>query len=126
MVFGIYSSKNNLDEYTTMWGFYAFPLGCCCGWYAIQFAAYANILLIASWLLAWFRHPRIAAFLALLALLLSADALLLFGKPFDADEGGVRHMLLDHFHIGFYIWLASICATLATALLLSVRIRPTQ
>jgi hypothetical protein len=97
---------------STVFGVWTLGFGCCCGYYYYQFAGYANLFLVGSWVFAW-RHRSVAgALVGFVALLLALDTLLLPGHRLDADEGGVRSMYLSRLRIGFYLWLGSILVAL--------------
>lgn len=62
--------------------------------------------------------------LAVFAILLGLHSLALLGVTFDADEAGVKHMVLTHFESGFYLWMAAMAMVIPAAFLGTARIVP--
>src|SRR4051812_987770 len=56
--FATYSSNGHLDEMSTVFGVWTLGFGFCCGYYYYQFAGYANLFLVGSWVFAW-RHRSV-------------------------------------------------------------------
>jgi hypothetical protein len=77
-----------------------------------QFAWFANLLLLGSWISIGFRWGRGTVLFAAGALLVAAQSFALFGEAIPADEGGVNKLTLTHFMPGFYFWIASIVIAL--------------
>jgi hypothetical protein len=77
------------------------------GWLRMNFTAFANLPLWASWI--FFLRGRYAAsrLCAWLALALSVETLQLIVQPYLWDEGATRQGYLAAPHIGFICWVGS-------------------
>jgi hypothetical protein len=81
------------------------------GWEGIfigQFAWYANLFWLLSLLLAFFRRWILTLAATLLAILIALDTLSFFGTKVPLDEGFVNMMIFQSYHVGYYLWMASI------------------
>jgi hypothetical protein len=91
------------------------------GWYALVGASNAGWLANAPYLfglvmmMAGLRRTSLAA--GLVALACGLHSLRLVGVTFDADEAGVKKMVLTGFDTAFYLWLAAMAVTLPGAFL---------
>jgi len=94
------------------------------GWLGIlveQFAWCANLVMALSLIFLLFRRWLAAAILALVALAIAADTLLLFSHEVPADEGNVNKLQLVHLGPGFYFWVASMVVVVVGAIILRRR-----
>lgn len=78
------------------------------GWIA-NFAYGASLIVMLVGL------RRVSIGLALLAVVLGLQSLMLFGVTLDADEAGARHMLLSHLGPGFYLWMSAMAVVVPGA-----------
>jgi hypothetical protein len=112
--------KNTNGSTEAMYGFSVLVVG----WLGIlvgQVAWYANFVIGLSLIFLLFRRWLTAALLALVAVAIAADTLLLFSKEIPADEGGVNKMYLVHIGPGFYFWVASMLVVVVGAIILRLR-----
>ncbi len=79
-----------------------------------QFAWLANVALCASWAYALGNKPDPVLYTSAVALLLSLHTLQ-FNQSQITDKSGSCCLQIDHLHIGFYFWLASISAMVAAS-----------
>lgn len=92
------------------------------GWYALISASnvgwLANVFYLPGLVLMLAGQRRTAAVLGLLALAFGFHTLRLMGVTFDADEGGVKKMVLMRLDVGFVLWMTAMSAIVPGALLL--------
>ena len=90
------------------------------GWMGVflgQFAWFANLFLVLSLLLAFFRRWILTTIVGGLALLISLDAFSFVGTKVPLDEAFVNVMYFQNYHVGFYFWQASLLAIPAGAVI---------
>jgi hypothetical protein len=87
------------------------------GPFYMNFAGFANLLLVVSWWMLWFQHGRGTKVLLSLALLLAMQTFQLYSSGMPADEGSVMFYEMLRPLVGFYLWVASIAVPLAALLL---------
>lgn len=75
--------------------------GVVCGWYA-------NPIVIVGWVLLALRRYAAASIVSIVAALLALSSLTLFGVEVWQNEGGVNNLQLQHFGVGFYVWLLAV------------------
>jgi hypothetical protein len=97
------------------------------GWEALAMGWYAVLGGNAGWLanapyfgglilmLAGLRRTSLA--LGLVALVCALHTFRLLGTTWDADEGGVRHMVMARFDVAPYLWMAAMVVMLPGAFL---------
>lgn len=92
-----------------------------CGWFGPMFGGpvcgwYANPMLILGWILLALRRYRGASIVLVIAAVLALSSASLFGVEVWQNEGGVNNLRLQHFGIGFYVWLVGVLAPTGVAL----------
>jgi hypothetical protein len=109
-----------LDESGTpvMWRGATFVL---CGWFGPMMGGpicgwYANPMLILGWILLALRRYRGASIVLVIAAVLAISSASLFGVAVWQNEGGVNNLRLQHFGIGFYVWLVGVLAPTGLAI----------
>jgi hypothetical protein len=83
------------------------------GWMGLflgQIGWYANLLWLLSLLLAFFRRWLLTLIMTVLTVLVASDAFSFVGAKVPLDEGNVNSMIFNYYHVGFYLWLASLAA----------------
>jgi hypothetical protein len=95
------------QRYQSISGGHLLVSGLAFGWLRMNFTAFANPPLWASWI--FFVRGRYTAsrFCAWLALALSVETLQLIVQPFLWDEGATTQGYLAAPHIGFVCWIGS-------------------
>jgi hypothetical protein len=95
------------QNYQSILGGHLLVSGLGFGWLRMNFTAFANVPLWASWI--FFLRGRYAAsrLCAGLALALSVETLQLIVQPYLWDEGATRQGYLAAPHIGFICWIGS-------------------
>jgi hypothetical protein len=110
------------------------------GWYGIealllgwqgafvgQFGWFANPLLLLAVVPILFRRFVIGSILAIMAVAVATDSLLILHQQIPGDEGDVTHLIVTGFGAGSYFWfaslLAAIVAPIAGALFVRYRAR---
>lgn len=91
------------------------------GWMGLlvgQFAWCANPVMVLSLIFLLFRRWLAATILALVALAIAANTLLLFSQEIPADEANTYKLRLEHLGIGFYFWVASMIIVVVGAFIL--------
>jgi hypothetical protein len=101
--------------YDTAYGAQLLFMGLFLGWARMNFAAFANLPLLLSWIFLARGRRKAARNTSLLALLLSLQTLELLVMPFLWDEAGTREGYLMAPHIGCLCWLASMVIILVAA-----------
>lgn len=110
-------SSGDMEEWP---GFQALVVG----WLGLlfkQIAWYANPVMVLSLVFLLFRRWLTAMIIALVALAIAANTLLLFSRDLPADEGNVIKLRLERLSPGFYFWLASIVTIIVGAIILRRR-----
>ncbi|MCU0671156.1 MAG: hypothetical protein MUE69_00040 [Myxococcota bacterium] len=92
-----------------------------CGWFGPMMGGpicgwYANPMLILSWILLALRRYRGASIVLVIAAVLALSSATLFGVEVWQNEGGVNNLRLQHFGIGFYVWLVGVLAPTGVAI----------
>ncbi len=95
------------QRYQSVSGGHLLVSGLAFGWLRMNFTAFANLPLWASWI--FFVRSRYTAsrLCAWLALALSVETLQLIVQPFLWDEGATAQGYLAAPHIGFVCWIGS-------------------
>jgi hypothetical protein len=95
------------QNYQSISGGHLLVSGLAFGWLRMNFTAFANLPLWASWI--FFLRGRYATsrLCAWLALALSVETLQLIVQPYLWDEGATRQGYLAAPHIGFLCWTGS-------------------
>jgi hypothetical protein len=94
------------------------------GWLGLlfkQIAWYANPVMVLSLIFLLCRRWLAATVIALAALALAANTLVLFSTELPADEANVNKLRLEYLGPGFYSWVASIVAIIIGAIILRRR-----
>jgi hypothetical protein len=110
------------QRYQSILGAHLLVSGLAFGWVRMNFTAFANLPLWASWI--FFARSRYAAarLCALLALAMSVETLQLIVQPYLWDEGATTQGYLAAPHIGFLCWIGSmVLMALASRYLTSVQ-----
>jgi hypothetical protein len=92
-----------------------------CGWFGPMMGGpicgwYANPMLILGWILLALRRYRGASIVLVIAAVLAISSASLFGVAVWQNEGGVNNLRLQHFGIGFYVWLVGVLAPTGLAI----------
>jgi len=92
-----------------------------CGWFGPMMGGpicgwYANPTLILGWILLALRRYAGASIVLVIAAVLALSSASLFGVEVWQNEGGVNNLHLQHFGIGFYVWLVGVLAPTGVAL----------
>jgi hypothetical protein len=95
------------QHYQSITGIHLLLTGLAFGWLRMNFTAFANLLLWASWTFYLRDHYRASRLCAWLALILSVETLQLIAQPYLWDEGATREGYLAAPNIGFLCWIAS-------------------
>jgi hypothetical protein len=101
----------------TMFGWEVLLLGAL-GMLIGQFAWCANPILLVGLITVVFRQRRLSRVIVAIALFVSANTALLLVQAVPADEGGVNSLYLQYFHVGTWLWFASIAAMGVAAMLI--------
>jgi hypothetical protein len=81
------------------------------GWQGVflgQFAWFANAFWSLSLLLVFFRRWFLTLVATFITFLISLDALSFVGTKVPLDEAFVNTMFFQSYHVGYYVWMASI------------------
>ena len=92
-----------------------------CGWFGPMMGGpicgwYANPMLILGRILLALRRYRGASIVLVIAAVLAISSASLFGVAVWQNEGGVNNLRLQHFGIGFYVWLVGVLAPTGLAI----------
>jgi hypothetical protein len=92
-----------------------------CGWFGPMMGGpicgwYANPMLILGWILLALRRYRGASIVLVVSAVLALSSASLFGVEVWQNEGGVNNLRLQHFGIGFYVWLVGVLAPTGVAI----------
>ena len=101
------AAKSGWQGYESMSGFDLLFVGLLLGWIRVNFTAFANLPLCASWILFGLGRYRVARLSSLVALGLSLETLQLIWQPYLMDEGSTRVGHLVAPHIGCVCWVGS-------------------
>jgi hypothetical protein len=95
------------QHYQSIRGIHLLLTGLAFGWVRMNFTAFANLSLWASWI--FFGRGRYGAsrLCAWLALAISVETLQLIVQPYLWDEGATTEGYLSAPHIGFLCWIGS-------------------
>ncbi len=95
------------QSYRNVQGFLLLVQGLILGWMRLNFTAFANLPLWASWIQYRRQKYGSARTLSSVALVLSIETLQLAVQPYLYDEGGAVKGFLAAPHIGFFCWIGS-------------------
>jgi hypothetical protein len=95
------------QNYQSISGGHLLVSGLAFGWLRMNFTAFANLPLWASWIFLFRGRYAASRLCAWLALALSVETLQMIVQPYLWDEGATRQGYLAGPHIGFICWIGS-------------------
>ncbi len=103
------------QRYQSIFGGRLLVSGLLFGWLRMNFTAFANLPLWASWFFFLRGRYKVSGVCALLALVLSMETLQLIVQPYLWDEGATTQGYLAAPHIGFFCWIGSMALIVAAS-----------